>query len=215
MKSHVWLTKIESRWCGRLLVRTVVLASCCVMIGSGILSAAGRGTSAKFVKCFEAAGFSEHHAQGAAPDVSWRAIRVGQTPSPGVPCGAAGSGCVGTVVTRIPPTSHPCGGIACGSTSTCSGTGEECGRCYFQPCTAVSSAWVASPVGVNVICSNGAVQSGCAGLIDSRGKPSVLREEFVCILMASGCHCDPNGGSTKVPCPCAIPAGQALINPCP
>lgn len=214
MTFHSWLVGQRFHPRGGL-VRIAVFASCCAIFGSGILSAALRGARTAFGRSSEAAAFGEHRAQGAEPDASWRAIRVGQSPSPGIPCGAVGSGCVGTVVTRIPPSSHPCGGIACGSTSTCSGSAPQCGRCFFQPCTVVSSAWVASPIGANVICSNGSVQSSCAGLIDSRGKPSVLREEFFCVLMSNGCDCDPNGGSTKVPCPCAVPAGQALINPCP
>lgn len=149
-----------------------------------------------------------------AGDDGWRGIRVGQTPVPGAPCGTVGLGCVGTSVTRIPPTTHPCAGLMCGSAGSCSGTAPDCGRCFLQSCVAVGSAWVASTSGSLTICSNGVVQSSCGSLIDSRGVATVLREEYFCVLSAGGCSCDSNAGSTKVPCPCAVPAASLLINPC-
>ncbi len=147
---------------------------------------------------------------------AWRSVRVGQTPSPGMPCGPTGGGCAITSVLRIPPSSHPCQAAACGTANTCVGTPPECGRCFLADCVAIGSAWTATSPSPTTICSSGGGVGNCEDLINSRGAKVVLREEYFCVATLGGtCLCNVNGGSAKFPCPCPVPPGPVLINPCP
>ncbi len=178
-------------------------------------------SAALLVMLAAAVGFSTRHegqssnASTRAQGPSWRSRVVGQTPSPGSPCGPLGSGCVGTTVQRLQPSAHPCYGAKCGTASVCTGSVPECGRCHLDACTAIGSAWIATSLGTFTICSDGLVQTACNTLIDSRRMATVIREEYFCVTSSGGqCHCNVTGGSKKAPCPCLIPVGNALINPC-
>ncbi len=125
---------------------------------------------------------------------AWRSVRVGQTPSPGTPCGPTGGGCAITSVLRIPPSSHPCQAAACGTANTCVGTPPECGRCFLADCVAIGSAWTATSPSPTTICSSGGGVGNCEDLINSRGAKVVLREEYFCVATLGGtCLCNVNG----------------------